>query len=427
MKRKHVLLILAGLFFLVLWLGGAFATGWILGQKSAQAQDVQLQVQPAPTQGQTLSTPSAPSQDLNELFEPFWFAWQLVHEKYVEQPVNDVELMRGAIRGMLEALGDKYSGYMDPQEYQDAQAPLEGEYEGIGAWVDVTGDYLTIISPIPGSPAAKAGLRPGDQIIGVDGEDVTGVPPELVRRRVLGPAGTKVRLTIRRVVDGEEQIFEVEIVRAKIQIPSVEYQMLPGNIGYVRLMMFGAQSDEDLKAALQDLKNQGMQALILDLRNNGGGYLDTAVNVASQFLEKDQVVLYEQYGDGTLQTHKAKGGGMATDIPMVVLVNEGSASASEVLAGALQDLGRAVLVGETTFGKGSVQQWIPLPKDGGAVRITVAYWLTPNKRLIHEEGLKPDYEVPLDEETIDWVNYTPTPDNDPQLAKALEVLQEIMK
>lgn len=423
-KTKRWFLVLVVFFFMSCWLSGAFATGWLLGRKSVQAQTAGQAAAPLP-----LATPAAgpaPNKDLEQLFQPFWEAWDLVHRYYVEQPVDDVALMRGAIRGMLDALGDRYTGYMDPQEYQDAQAPIEGSYEGIGAWVDVTKDYLTIISPIPGSPAAKAGLKPGDQIIGVDGEDVTGISPEVVRRRVLGPAGTKVRLTIRRVVDGEEQIFDVEIVRAKIEIPSVEYRMLDGDIGYVRFMMFGEKSDEELRKALEDLKKQGARGIIFDLRNNGGGLLTTAINVASQFIEKGQVVLYEQYGDGTVQVHKARGGGVALDIPMVVLVNEASASASEVVAGALQDYGRAPLIGERTFGKGSVQQWIPLRGDGGAVRITVAYWLTPKKRLIHEKGLEPDYLVPLDEDTIDWVQYEPDPATDPQLAKAIEVLQELL-
>ncbi len=426
MRNKWLWASIIALFFVSCWVSGAFATGWLLGRKSASIRGP-IPIEGTPSLPQATeegpATPQPTPSNLEELFEPFWFTWKLIHEKYVEQPVNDVELVRGSIRGMVEALGDPHSGYMDPQEFKDAQAPLEGEYEGIGAWVDVSGDYLTIIAPIPGSPAAKAGLKPGDQIIGVDGEDVTGVPPELVRRRVLGPAGTKVRLTIRRKEDGEVQVFDVVITRAKVRIPSVEYHLIQGDVGYVRLMMFGDRSDEDLRKAIQDLKKQGATRFILDLRNNGGGYLVTAVNVASIFLPKDKVVLYEKYGDGTVETWKATGKSLLLEEPLVVLVNEGSASASEVVAGALQDHGRAPLVGEVTFGKGSVQEWIPLPKDGGAVRITVAYWLTPKKRLIHKQGLKPDYEVPLDEESIDWVNYVPDPDQDPQLAKALEILK----
>ncbi len=395
------------------------ATPWPTAPKRDEVQPEPATATPVPATAEPSPTP----QTLQELFQPFWEAWRLVHQLYVEQPLNDVDLMRGAIRGMLGALGDPHTGYMTPEEFQDAQAPLEGEYEGIGAWVDVTADYLTIISPIPGSPAEKAGLRPGDKIIAVDGEDVTGVAPELVRRRVLGPAGEPVMLTIRRTLDnGEVQEFDVTIVRAKITIASVEYTMMDNGVGYIRLITFGSKTPDELRNALEDLLAQNPRALILDLRNNGGGYLDTAIAVASAFLPENSVVLYERYGDGTEEVYYTEGKPLAADLPMVVLVNEGSASASEIVAGALQDHGRAPLVGETTFGKGSVQQWIPLKSDGGAVRITVAYWLTPNKRLIHKQGLTPDYEVPLDEGEIEWVNYQPDPDKDPQVRKALEVL-----
>ncbi len=428
---------LLGLFLACGLFAGGMATGvwYARGQGMALAPEATASL-PTPTPLPPVApeaterppaTPTAgptPSpKTLNELFQPFWEAWTLVHQLYVEQPLNDVELMRGAIRGMLQALGDPHTGYMTPEEFADAQAPLEGEYEGIGAWVDVTATYLTIISPIPGSPAEKAGLRPGDQIIAVNGEDMTGVPPELVRRKVLGPAGEPVVLTIRRTNEnGEVEEFDVTIVRAKITIKSVEYTMMDNGIGYVRLITFGEKTPQELENALRDLLAQHPKGLILDLRNNGGGYLSTAVAVASQFLPPDQVVLYERSGDGTEEAYYTRGKPLAADLPLVVLVNEGTASASEIVAGALQDHGRAVLVGERTFGKGSVQQWIPLQSDGGAVRITVAYWLTPNKRLIHKQGLTPDEEVPLDEAEIQWLGYQPQPDKDPQLRRAVDIL-----
>ena len=434
--------LLAALLFACGLLGAGAATGYWYGQQQrAPLAPEATPFIPTPTPWSTPRSDESSEHDaaaptttpqprptpatLQELFEPFWEAWRLVHQLYVEQPVNDLELMRGAIRGMLNALGDPHTGYMTPEEFQDAQAPLEGEYEGIGAWVDITANYLTIISPIPGSPAEKAGLRPGDKIIAVDGEDVTGVPPELVRRRVLGPAGEPVILTIRREYEnGEVEEFDVTIVRAKITIVSVEYTMMDNGVGYIRLITFGEKTPDELRAALEDLMAQNPRGLILDLRNNGGGYLSTAVDVASQFLPADKVVLYERYGDGTEEAYYTHGHPLAGDVPLVVLVNEGSASASEIVAGALQDHGRAPLVGERTYGKGSVQQWIPLQSDGGAVRITVAYWLTPNKRLIHEKGLEPDYEVVLDEKEIEWLGYKPQPDKDPQLRKALDVLLE---
>jgi len=289
---------------------------------------------------------------------------------------------------------------------------LQGEYEGIGAWVDPSGDYLTIVTPMKGSPAEKAGLKPGDKVIAVDGEDVTGVNPELVIRRVLGPAGTPVRLTILR--EGQEP-FDVTIIRAKITIPSVEGEMRDDGIAYVQLHTFGDKTTTELRNTLEDLMAQNPKGLILDLRNNGGGYLNTAVDVASEFLPKGQVVLYEEYKDGTRKAYKTHGGGHATEIPMIILVNEGSASASEIVAGAMQDYGRALLVGTTTYGKGSVQNWIPLSNNQGAVRITVALWLTPKGRQISGKGLQPDVEVEMTEEDVEA-------ERDPQLDKAVELI-----
>ncbi len=420
-----------GLVALVLLLG-AFAAGLLAGygimgrRVTGPVPEAKATISlPTPKASETPASPldEEPPQTLEELFQPFWEAWDLVHEYYVDQPVDDVELMRGAIRGMMDAVGDPYTTYMDPQEVEDFEAIMSGEYEGIGAWVDVSGDYLTIIAPIPGSPAERAGLRPGDKIIAVDGEDVTGVDPEQVRLRVLGPAGTKVRLTILREPKdgGQPETFDVVITRARIKITSVESTMMDNGIAYVRLITFGERSADEMEKAIEDLMAQHPRAFILDLRNNGGGYLDTAIEVASFFLPEDAVVLYEKYGDGSMDTWKTVRSPLVPDLPMVVLVNEGTASASEVVSGALRDHDRAVLVGEHTFGKGSVQRLFPL-SDGGMARITVAYWLTPEKHLIHGEGLEPDYVVPLDEGEFEWLNYQPDPAKDPQVAKAVEVL-----
>jgi carboxyl-terminal processing protease len=322
--------------------------------------------------------------------------------------------MRGAITGMLASLGDQHTSYMDPQEFKDANSSLEGAYEGIGAYVDTGGDFLSITSPIPGSPAEKAGLKPGDKIIAIDGEDMTGVNPELARRKVLGPAGSTVKLTILR--EGQENPFDVEIKRDKITIASVESKMLDNNIAYVKLNTFGDTTSSDLKTALTTLMAQKPRGLILDLRNNGGGYLQTAVEVASQFISKG-VILYEKYGDGKKDSYEAKSGGLALDVPMVVLINKGSASASEIVAGALQDDQRAQLVGETSYGKGSVQNWIPLQDNQGAVRVTIAKWLTPMERTIDKKGLTPDVVVALTDADA-------KAKLDPQLDKAIELLSK---
>jgi carboxyl-terminal processing protease len=299
---------------------------------------------------------------------------------------------------------------------------MEGEYEGIGAWVDTTGDYLTIIAPMKGSPAEAAGLKANDVVIAVDGEDQTGVPGDLVLQKILGPAGEPVTLTIRR---GDETL-EFTIVRAKISVPVVDYQMLENDIAYIALTTFNDQATEQLREALDELMAQNPKGLILDLRNNGGGYLSTAIEVASEFIPKG-VIMYEEYGDGTREVYNAKRGGRATEIPLVVLVNEGTASASEIVAGAIQDHGRGKLVGTQTYGKGSVQNWIPLSSEDSGVRITIARWLTPNGKQINNVGLTPDVVVEMSD------NYVQTPSDtdiesiewhDTQLEAAIQLLLE---
>lgn len=352
-------------------------------------------------------------EDLRGLFSPFWETWGIVHEEYVDQPVDDLALMRGALKGMLDALEDKHTSYMTPEEFTQANEALEGEYEGIGAWVNTTGDYVEIISPMRGSPAAEAGLQPNDIIVGIDGEDMTGIPGDLVLRRILGPAGSDVILSIRR----DDETFDVSLTRAKIIVPTADHEMLEDNIAYIGLYNFGDNTTEQLRAALKDLLSQNPVGLIFDLRGNGGGYLHIAIQVVSEFIA-DGVVMFEQYGDGETFTYHAIPGGLATEIPLVVLVDEGTASASEITAGAIQDLNRGPLVGVTTFGKGSVQNWITLKNDAGGVRVTIARWLTPNGRQISEIGLEPEYIVEL------------TPEDyaaglDPQLDKAIEVLKEL--
>ncbi|NMB53978.1 MAG: S41 family peptidase [Leptolinea sp.] len=348
----------------------------------------------------------------DELFKPFWQAWDLVHQDFFKQPVNDEKLMQGAIRGMMQSLGDPHTSYMNPDEYRQMSDPLEGEYEGIGAVVDITGEYVTLISFFPGSPAELAGLKSGDMVVAVNGKDMTGIDGNLVLRQIRGPAGTEVTLTLKRK-DQDEPII-VTVKREKIQMNSVESKMLDGDIGYIQLLTFGEKTNDEMKQALRILKKQNAKGIILDLRNNGGGFLNTAIDVASQFIDTD-VVLYEEYGNGEKKTFNTIPGGIAKDIPMVILINGGSASASEIVAGALQDVGRAKLVGEKSYGKGSVQNWIPLQNEEGAVRITIARWITPNNRQINEKGLDPDVEIKLTEEDVKALN-------DVQLKKAVEIL-----
>lgn len=416
MENKFMRGALIGAIAVILLLG-SFSGGFLVGhyvplQRNGSLPAFTDSSEPAPTVSpqQQTSTPD----ELDTLFQPFWEAWNILHDEYVDQPLDDVALMRGAIRGMIAALGDDHSSYMDPKTYQDANDSLSGEYEGIGAWVDTTADYLTIISPIPGSPAERVGLVPGDKIIGIDGEDMTGIDAALVRERVLGPAGSTIVLTVARA--GESEPLEFSITREKIVIKSATGEMLDNNIGYVQIATFGDKTTPELRATLEDLMAQNPDGLIIDLRNNGGGYLQTSVEVTSEFIGEG-VILYEQYGDGERTTYRALDDGQATEIPLVVLINEGTASASEIVAGAIQDYDRGQLVGVTSYGKGSVQNWVPLSNDQGAVRVTIAKWLTPDERTIQDTGLTPDVEVEItDEDRQDGV--------DPQLDKAIEVLLE---
>ncbi|MDK2982169.1 MAG: carboxyl-terminal processing protease [Chloroflexota bacterium] len=352
--------------------------------------------------------------DFNRLFRPFYQAWAIVHDQYLEQPVDDTLLMQGAIKGMMDSLGDPFTGYMDPEEYRQQNTPLQGEYTGIGAYVDTSGDALVFISPMPDSPAEAAGIQPGDTVIKIEGEDMHGVEPDLVLQRILGPEGTTVVITVER--EGEAEPLEFTIERAVIAIPTVDQTMLEDQVGYIRLYSFSSNSADEFDSALTGLLDEGAQSLIVDLRSNSGGFVDTAVDIISDFLEKDATILIEEWGDGSRNEYTARGDPQALDIPMVVLVDAGTASASEIMAGALQDYGRATLIGTTTYGKGLIQNWIPLVDDSGAVRVTIARWLTPKEQQIQGNGLTPDITVEFTEEDIQA-------QNDVQLNAALEYLQ----
>ena len=409
--------IILGLFVAIILLAGAFSGGFIAGHLLPAAGQIPFLSDILPSSPTVASDPqSATPAELQSLFTPFWEAWNIVHTQFVDQPVDDLSLMQGAIRGMMEALGDQHTFYMDPELYTDETQALQGEYEGIGAYVDLDGEYLTIVSPIAGSPAELAGLHPGDKVIAIDDEDMTGTPPEEVRLKVLGPEGSKVKLTIRR--EGEPEPLQFAITRARITIHSAEGKMLENGIGYIDINTFGDKTTEELRAALKEVMKQAPKGIVIDLRNNPGGYLNTAIEVSSEFIDKG-VIMYEQYGDGKRDQYEALGNGQATDIPIVVLINEGSASASEILAGALQDYKRATLVGEKSYGKGSVQTRQPLSNNQGAASVTIAKWLTPKERAIDHVGLTPDVYVEMTPEDF-------AAGRDPQLDAAVETLKAII-
>ena len=415
--RKSIIVITV--FVSMILVMGICSLGMVLGVFVSQASGTLSQAYPQLpviswlSPGPVIS--AEPPSNEEALFKPFWQVWNLVHEQYVDQPLDDKELMRGAINGALEAIGDPQTGYMDPDEYLQANISLSGTYEGIGAWVDTDGEYLTIISPMPGSPAEAAGLKPGDEVVAIDGEDMTGIDGNIVIRKVMGPTGTTVLLTIRRA--DEPELLEFEVTRDRIEVSSVESELLEDGIGYIRLLSFGDDTISELRKALREMLDENANGLILDLRGNGGGFLHSAIDVSSEFVQEGLIVT-ERFGDGRETIYESSGRGLATDIPMVVLINAGSASASEIVAGAIQDYERGILVGETSFGKGSVQNWVVLDDNEGALRVTVARWYTPDGRLIDLQGLEPDVEVLLTEEDFDA-------GEDPQLDKAIELLLDL--
>lgn len=357
------------------------------------------------------------SKDVTIDFSLFWKAWAILKDRYVEKSTLDArELLYGAIDGMLGATGDPYTTFFSPTENQEFTEELSGTFEGIGAEMGMRDDIITIIAPLEGAPAEKAGLLPGDKIVKIDGIVSSGYSLDDAVKKIRGPKGTEVKLTIFR--EGEEEARDITIRRDVILVKSVRFEMKEGNIAYIRVSRFGDDTEAAFEAAVKETLKSKATGLILDLRSNPGGFLETAVSMGSLMLTAGQVVVIEEDGEGTKMELKARGGDVLSGLPTVVLLNEGSASASEILAGALRDnRDNVILIGKKSFGKGSVQQVVPLNKDM-AVKITVARWLTPGGEQIHNVGITPDIEIGITAD--DRENK-----RDPQLDRALEEVKKL--
>jgi carboxyl-terminal processing protease len=373
-------------------------------------------------------TPGTPITE-EDAFKPFWDVYHAITERYAGGEVDRDALIEGAIRGLFEALDDPYSSYLTADEYRESLQGISGQFEGIGAEINTeatdgaTSDcatlgpdcHLVVVAPLAGSPAEKAGLRSGDLITAVDGLTVDGLTVDEARDRIRGRKGTSVTLT---VVRGNDAPFELSIVRDVIvQKEVVEEDLADGEVGYIKLTGFSENAAKEFSAEVAEDVADGRAKLIIDLRGNPGGFVTAARDVASQFIGEG-TIFWEETADGTQNPTSAIAGGAATDasIEVILLVDRGSASASEIVAGALQDTGRATLVGETTFGKGTIQTWEELAGGNGAMRLTIAKWLTPNKTWIHRVGVTPDVTVRIPDNLGQ--------DEDPILDRALEILGE---
>jgi carboxyl-terminal processing protease len=361
-----------------------------------------------PTEVPTPMPLPTPSNDDEAAFQVFWEVWAIIQRDYYGELPSMQEVAYAAIRGMIDAVDDPFTSFVTPQEAAIRAEDDTGEYEGIGAYVDLDEDgKLIIVAPFEGSPAEEAGLQPEDRVVAVDGVSIIGLSLSEMISKVRGPAGSEVVLTVER--EGE-QPFEVTVTRDRFELEISEAEMLEDDIGYIRLREFGSLANDELTKDLEELLAQNPRGIILDLRYNPGGWLDQALKISDIFLD-DGVILTQRWKDGSEQVFEAEAGDIGEAIPLVVLVDRGSASASEIVAGALQDRDRAILIGEKTFGKGAVQTVHTL-SDGSQLVVTSAMWFTPDNQPIHGEGLTPDIEVPYPEELEEG--------EDPQLERAVE-------
>lgn len=397
------------LFSLVLATG--LSVGWFFGYKGYQVKLASSRPRI------TIEKPEAP-QGLDQKvdFSLFWQAWDILNKDYLFQPLDAQKLVYGAISGLAQATGDPFTAFLPPEQHKMVAESLNGQYEGIGAELAVRKGNLIIIAPLDGSPAKAAGIRPGDIILQVDDQLVAGLALSEAVAKIRGPAGSEVVLTLQR--DAKES-FTVKIVRAKLTQASVKWHPVEGHedLAYLRLSRFGDTTEKEWDRAVEEIKaaNPAIQGIILDLRGDPGGFVEGAVWVAGEFLPAKSTILFEEFNDGSLRALRSERRGRLQNLPVVVLINQGSASSSEIVAGALRELVGAKLVGETSFGKGTVQKAESFA-DGSGLHVTIAKWLTPGKTWVHDKGLEPDVKLEVDWEKVE-------DEEDPQLDKALEILR----
>lgn len=350
-------------------------------------------------------------------FSIFWEAWRKLERNFLEtEKIDYQKMVYGAIKGMTETLGDPYTCFFDPEKTEEFQEELSGKYEGVGMEIAIKDGQLTVVSPFEGTPAKRAGLKPGDKILKVEETYTRNLTIEEAVKLIKGPEGTEVRLLIQR--GGWIEPKEIKIKREVIKIPTLKWELKEGNIALVKIYQFNQLVSSEFEKVALEILNSEAKKIILDLRNNPGGYLEKAKEIAGWFLERGAIITWQDMGEGKeRKVHKSKGPGTFVSWTTVILINQGSASGAEILAGALRDQRGVKLIGETSFGKGSVQEQINL-SDNSSLKVTVAKWLTPNGESINEKGLEPDIEVQMSEEDFEK-------DRDPQLEKAIEIIKSL--
>jgi len=359
--------------------------------------------------------PVCPPEDID--LSLFWETWKKLEEKFVSPEKLDVQRMiYGAISGMVKSLEDPYTTFITPEDTKKFLEDVTGQLEGVGMEIGIRKGQLQVIAPLEGTPAQRAGLRPGDKIIKIDDTLTIDITIDEAVNLIRGPKGTEVTLMIFR--EEWQTTKEIKIVRAVIEVPSLKWELKEGNIAYLKLYHFSEKATFDFTKAAIEILNSPAEKIILDLRNNPGGYLEVARDISGWFLERGQTVAIEDFGQEIEQKiYKAKGNARFLQYPIVILINQGSASGSEILAAALRDNRGIKIIGEKSFGKGSVQELEKL-KEGSSLKITVARWLTPSGELITDIGLEPDIKVEMTEEDYEA-------ERDPQLNKAIEVIKEM--